>query len=1113
MKRIIFCIALLFAVLMCRTPTEAQTYSLNDYMRDRGYLGSGNYNDPLYNLFQELGDISGTSATSDTGGTVYFVDNNAGDDDNDGKSWDSPFLLISTAMAASHADIALTNKGANRNRIYVKGDDFDEDWTKLARKTDIIGVGSDDGSKRPRILGEHVIEAAASGNYMGCRFINMYFQGDTGDTYVFDIPSGQNGIEFIGCRFNATAAGQAYGIRNTTAHDMKIIGCTFDRAAIGNEGFTTAAIGISTGSVYYLEIVGNLIDSGIGIVINSSTIPTGGQISNNTIFAATLTIDDNSDKFYIANNTLISDAAYGATAYDFDDTFAVNNKLTCSDSTYTIPADDSVTVMSTAAIEADSLDKLASAADGTSAVYPASVASHSILAYLMDNAADPATANYDNTKHSLKAIGADTDAMISSIAGLSTDAFRGTITTAGATTLVQSTGLAGFGDGFFVSDYVAVVTYTTDALAPLGQVRDISAYTSTGGIFTVTAFTVALGEGDKVAIARRETFAIDGVALLAAPATGSLANYIAGTGSIGTDLGTAKSLVDALGTDGVALADDAVAIAGLIGIPTDADNAVDSTNIAANADGSVYERLEDLLVDTTLILADTGTAGVALAAGSITSGVMATNSIGADEMGTDAIDSDVIATNAIGADELAANSITSSEVATSAVTEIASVIATNTTGGTTVWYCDSDATAGGDGTTWELAWDTMTEAIGALTDNDILYVRGTTAFAEAVTSPDGIDNIKIIGISGSKRTPQWASGATGTSALLIDGEKNWEIYNMRFQAYAASTVACLSVSDGRGLVVDNCYFHGGGNAHSAIRLSGSCPQSIIRNSFFHEFYTITHGNAGNNYEATIWGQNYTQSAVGVDLINNHFAGNLDDVKLQAHSCRIMGNTFTKTNPLQSTTTTLNLVCSGSSCGGNVVTGNTFGNLSAGLTNANGYYGSTTDVWAGNNTLDGVSSNNPGVVTDFLMTTASLRSCEKSDSVPGSTDDALFTVSGGPIKIHNIVGIVTTTLVATTDCSLEFDVTTPAATTALSTAVTITNDAAGTLYTFTDATPGILTPTTAGILQQPPLGTTGDWIVPIGSLVAKYTGTASSGNIKWYMTYYPLSPYSRVVAAP
>ena len=45
-------------------------------------------------------------------GEVYFVDGNKTDDSGDGSTWDDAYKYLSTAMAASHANIALT---ANRN--------------------------------------------------------------------------------------------------------------------------------------------------------------------------------------------------------------------------------------------------------------------------------------------------------------------------------------------------------------------------------------------------------------------------------------------------------------------------------------------------------------------------------------------------------------------------------------------------------------------------------------------------------------------------------------------------------------------------------------------------------------------------------------------------------------------------------------------------------------------------------------------------------------------------------------------------------------------------------------------------------------------------------------
>lgn len=138
-----------------------------------------------------------------------------------------------------------------------------------------------------------------------------------------------------------------------------------------------------------------------------------------------------------------------------------------------------------------------------------------------------------------------------------------------------------------------------------------------------------------------------------------------------------------------------------------------------------------------------------------------------------------------------------------------------------------------------------------------------------------------------------------------------------------------------------------------------------------------------------------------------------------------------------------------------------------------------------------------------------RCVEKSDGTIPAGDDVLFTITGGPILIKNLIGIVTTVIGDNvSNCNLELDTTTPAATVALSTTVAITSDAAGTSYHLTASSPGVFTPTVAGIKDQLPVN---DILCPIGSIVAKFT-VANSGNIKWYLVYKPLSPNSVVVAA-
>lgn len=143
--------------------------------------------------------------------------------------------------------------------------------------------------------------------------------------------------------------------------------------------------------------------------------------------------------------------------------------------------------------------------------------------------------------------------------------------------------------------------------------------------------------------------------------------------------------------------------------------------------------------------------------------------------------------------------------------------------------------------------------------------------------------------------------------------------------------------------------------------------------------------------------------------------------------------------------------------------------------------------------------------------STLRCIEKSDGGVLNGDDPLFTITGGPILVKAIVGIVTTVIGGAANGTLQATTTAPVGTTALSTTVAIDNDAVGTSYRFVGAT-GVLTPVTAGAVIIDPV-TVDDcgFLVPIGNINFKATA-ARTGNIKWYMIYVPLSPNSVVVAA-
>ncbi len=152
-----------------------------------------------------------------------------------------------------------------------------------------------------------------------------------------------------------------------------------------------------------------------------------------------------------------------------------------------------------------------------------------------------------------------------------------------------------------------------------------------------------------------------------------------------------------------------------------------------------------------------------------------------------------------------------------------------------------------------------------------------------------------------------------------------------------------------------------------------------------------------------------------------------------------------------------------------------------------------------------------IQTDML---ALPRCVEKSDGAVLSGNDPLFTISGGPVKILEITGIVTTAIGAgTTNAKLQIVTTEPAATVDMNAAaVDIDADAAGTSYQTINTT-GIFTPVTAGYVKEAnsfaTLPTT--FLAPIGSIQLN-SDAARAGVIKWYLRYVPLSPNSRVSAA-
>jgi len=276
-------------------------------------------------------------------GVTFYVDGNAGNDANDGLSWEYAFKTLSVALAASHANIAAGATGwASRNRIFVKADAITEDLTKLAQKTDVIGVGSMDWRSKALIIGTHVIPATTS--YMGCRFFNMEFKAPAAGGDLFTMES-QHGIEFIGCDFLATSTTAATGaILATACVDLAIKACRFMGA------YSDAVLEVLAGQADGLVLLDNFVQgANTGIEVSgSATFAAGryGLIKGNVFATTGACIVDSSSKVYVIKNGLFTAAAKGsamAGAITCGLALAQDNRITTSDANNVVyPAQGSI---------------------------------------------------------------------------------------------------------------------------------------------------------------------------------------------------------------------------------------------------------------------------------------------------------------------------------------------------------------------------------------------------------------------------------------------------------------------------------------------------------------------------------------------------------------------------------------------------------------------------------------------------------------------------------------------------------------------------------------------------------------------------------------------------
>lgn len=295
---------------------------------------AGNFDQSLRRWLTTLNEdivLAGGTLGLKSGGTVYYCDGNKSTAGTGLGGWSNAFNTLSAAMAASHANIAVSSRRAwaSRNTIYVRADAITEDLTTMAQKTDIIGVGSDDAFEKALIIGTWIIPDTVS--YLGCHFYNMKFYDDGAGGALWDIDT-QAGTEFHGCVFNANAT-DTIGLQVEECQNLIVNSCEFSDQGT-NGGFTASAIKIvdDTDAIWNYRFINNIIRSdGIGIDCDETAGEALWCIGN--YFDTTgLWVDDEGDDMLVIQNNAVTavDTGTSTAGYDFNLAKATGNIQTGS---------------------------------------------------------------------------------------------------------------------------------------------------------------------------------------------------------------------------------------------------------------------------------------------------------------------------------------------------------------------------------------------------------------------------------------------------------------------------------------------------------------------------------------------------------------------------------------------------------------------------------------------------------------------------------------------------------------------------------------------------------------------------------------------------------------
>lgn len=264
-----------------------------------------------------------------------------------------------------------------------------------------------------------------------------------------------------------------------------------------------------------------------------------------------------------------------------------------------------------------------------------------------------------------------------------------------------------------------------------------------------------------------------------------------------------------------------------------------------------------------------------------------------------------------------------------------------------VWFVDSTTTAPGDGKSWAHPFLTITDAYAACAAGDTIYISGSFLTEASITCSKA--GVSFVGVGNASKQAQWSSATAASIASLVIAASYVRVENIYFKppTFTSGYACSIKLSGANYARIINNRFQGqstGNGSYQAI-YSPVCDSDnvdIADNEFMY-MNTATNGAAILGVEAN--GLSYS----GWRIENNRFNSCRKAIDINGRCCRIMGNTINDGGvlPNGSVGTVMDVMgidLSGTSSGGNTVTGNTLGGA---YTTALYKSGASGDTWYGN----------------------------------------------------------------------------------------------------------------------------------------------------------------------